>query len=233
MEINLPEDLAADDARPALMQAPENFSKAIYFFILTSFLYLQVSKKPTMSKSKNRSGDPEQLKSFSGTESQNKVQVVIETPKGSRNKYAYDPEQKMFELTRVLPAGMIFPYDFGFVPSTKADDGDALDVLILMDAPAFTGCLVEARLVGVFEGDQVQSGRKKRNDRLIAVATESQIHSHVKDLGDLNPNLVDEMAYFFENYPGKNESFKVLSRKGPKAAMQLLKKARKKKGAAH
>src|SRR5947209_13058274 len=167
-------------------------------------LYLQLSRDRNMSKSNKRSHDLEELKSFSGKESKNKVQVVIETPKGSRNKYAYDPEQKMFELTRVLPAGMIFPYDFGFVPSTKADDGDALDVLILMDAPAFTGCLVEARLVGVFEGDQVQSGRKKRNDRLIAVATESQIHSHVKDLGDLNPNLVDEMAYFFENYPGNN-----------------------------
>ena len=183
-----------------------------------------------MSKSKNRSSDPDQLKSFSDKESKNKVQVVIETPKGSRNKYAYDPEQKIFALSRVLPAGMIFPYDFGFVPSTQADDGDSLDVLILMDAPAFPGCLVEARLIGVFEGHQVQSGKKHRNDRLLAVATESQTHSHVNHLDDLNSNLVEEMARFFENYPWKNESFKVLSRKGPKAAMQLLKKARKKKG---
>lgn len=183
-----------------------------------------------MSKSKSRSSDLEQLKPFPHKESKNRVQVVIETPKGSRNKYAYDPEQKVFALSRVLPAGMIFPYDFGFVPSTKADDGDPLDVLILMDAPVFPGCLVEARLIGVFEGNQVQKGKKKRNDRLIAVATESQIHSHMDDLGDLNRNLVDEMVHFFENYPWKNESFKVVSRKGAKAAMQLLKKARKKEG---
>ena len=183
-----------------------------------------------MSKFKHRSGNPEQLKPFSHTESKNKVQVVIETPKGSRNKYAYDPEQKIFALSRVLPAGMIFPYDFGFVPSTKADDGDPLDVLILMDAPAFPGCLVEARLIGVFEGQQVQEGKKRRNDRLIAVAAESQTHSHVKDLRDLNSNLVDEMVHFFENYPWKNESFKVVGRKGAKTAMQLLKKERKKKG---
>ena len=183
-----------------------------------------------MSKSKSRGGDPEQLNSFPDTKGKNKVQVVIETPKGSRNKYAYKPEQKIFALSRVLPAGMSFPYDFGFVPSTKADDGDPLDVLILMDAPAFPGCLVEARLIGVLEGEQVQSGKKNRNDRLIAVASESQTHSHVTDLSDLNSNLVDEMVHFFENYPWKNESFKVLSRKGAKASMQLLKKARRKKG---
>lgn len=182
-----------------------------------------------MSKPKSRSSNLEQLKPFSYKESKNKVQVVIETPKGSRNKYAYDPEQKIIALSRVLPAGMIFPYDFGFVPSTKAEDGDPLDVLILMDAPAFPGCLVEARLIGALEGQQVQSGKKRRNDRLIAVAAESQTHSHVNDLGDLNSNLVDEMVHFFENYPWKNESFKVLSRKGAKAAMQLLKKARRKK----
>lgn len=183
-----------------------------------------------MSKSKIRNGDPVELRPFSHAENKNKVQVVIETPKGSRNKYAYDPEQKIFALSRVLPAGMIFPYDFGFVPSTKADDGDPLDVLILMDAPAFPGCLVEARLVGVFEGHQVQEGKRRRNDRLIAVAAGSQTQSHVNDLGDLNSNLVDEMVHFFENYPWKNESFKVMSRRGAKAAMQLLKKACKQKG---
>ena len=64
------------------------------------------------------------------------VRVVIETPKGSRNKYVFDPKSSIFELTKVLPAGMSFPYDFGFVPSTKAADGDPLDVLVLMDEAA-------------------------------------------------------------------------------------------------
>ena len=60
------------------------------------------------------------------------IQVIIETPKGSRNKYAFDPEQRIFELKKVLPAGMAFPYDFGFVPSTVAEDGDPTDVLVLL-----------------------------------------------------------------------------------------------------
>jgi inorganic pyrophosphatase len=67
------------------------------------------------------------------------IQVIIETPKGSRNKYAFDPKQRVFELKTVLPAGMFFPYDFGFIPSTVADDGDPIDVLVLMDEPAFPG----------------------------------------------------------------------------------------------
>jgi inorganic pyrophosphatase len=76
------------------------------------------------------------------------VQVVIETPKGSRNKYAFDPELRTFKLKKVLPEGMVFPHNFGFIPSTKAEDGDPLDVLILMDQPAFPGCVIDARLVG-------------------------------------------------------------------------------------
>ena len=68
------------------------------------------------------------------------LQVIIETPKGSRNKYAFDESQGIFLRKRVLPAGMAFPYDFGFVPRTRAEDGDPVDVLVLMDEPAFVGC---------------------------------------------------------------------------------------------
>ena len=82
---------------------------------------------------------------------------IIETPKGSRNKYAFDPDQRIFELKKVPPAGMAFPYDFGFVPSTVAEDGDPVDVLVLMDEPAFPGCLLRCRLIGIIErGEQVQ-----------------------------------------------------------------------------
>jgi len=89
------------------------------------------------------------------------VHVIIETPKGSRNKYAFDAEKRIFALKRVLPTGMAFPYDFGFIPSTKADDGDPTDVLVLMDEPAFPGCLLKCRLIGVIEGLQ---GKKKENE---------------------------------------------------------------------
>ena len=97
------------------------------------------------------------------------LNVVIDTPKGSRNKYAFDTERKIFQLKRVLPVGMAFPYDFGFIPSTKADDGDPVDVLVLMDEPAFPGCLLKCRVIGVIEGEQGKKKQKERNDRIIAV----------------------------------------------------------------
>lgn len=82
------------------------------------------------------------------------IQMIIETPKGSRNKYFFDPDQKIFALKKALPAGMAFPYDFGFIPSTKAEDGEPTDVLVLMDEPAFPGCLLKCRMIGIIEAEQ-------------------------------------------------------------------------------
>ena len=97
--------------------------------------------------------DPSKLKPFD-SDDKKMLRVVIETPKGSRNKFAFDPKEHIFELKKVLPAGMTFPYDFGFVPSTEADDGDPVDVLVLMDEPAFPGCALTCRPIGVIEGEQ-------------------------------------------------------------------------------
>lgn len=170
--------------------------------------------------------NPARLKPFEKKEDKSQVQVVIETPKGCRNKYALNPKTGLFELHKVLPEGMVFPYDFGFIPCTRADDGDPLDVLILMDAPAFPGCCVEVRLIGVFEGQEVEDGKKERNDRLIAVANCSHTHCDLKELSDLNQNLLDEMSKFFENYQRvQGKKFKVIARKGSKVAMRLVKKS--------
>ena len=81
------------------------------------------------------------------------LNVIIETPCGSRNKYSYDEERKLITLSGVLPAGAVFPFDFGFVPQTLGQDGDPLDVLVLMDEPVFPGCLVPCRLIGVIEAN--------------------------------------------------------------------------------
>src|SRR5215213_9695961 len=105
------------------------------------------------------------------------LHVIIETPKGSRNKFNYDEGLGVFRLGGVLPAGAVFPFDFGFVPSTLGGDGDPLDVLLLMDEPAFPGCLVEARLLGVVEAEQTErGGERTRNDRLVAVAAKARNH---------------------------------------------------------
>jgi inorganic pyrophosphatase len=154
------------------------------------------------------------------------VRVIVETTRGSRNKYAFDPEERVFTLKKVLPEGMVFPYDFGFIPSTLADDGDPLDVLLLMDNAAFAGCVVEARLIGVIEGQQTEDGKKERNDRLLAVAESSHTHSNVKSIDDLNKSLLREIEKFFVNYhENDGVAFKVLACKGPGAAAKCLKKA--------
>src|SRR4051812_50183417 len=99
------------------------------------------------------------------------LNVVIETPKGSRNKFDYDPKKDLFKLGGVLPAGAVFPFDFGFIPRTMGEDGDPIDVLVLMDEPAFTGCLVVARLIGgVDAGPNAKKREKAGHERPIALA---------------------------------------------------------------
>jgi len=149
----------------------------------------------------------------------NVIQVIIETPKGSRNKYAFDPEQRIFELKKVLPAGMAFPYDFGFVPSTVAEDGDPVDVLVLMDEPAFPGCLLRSRLIGIIEGEQGKKKDCERNDRIVAVEEENHSYAHVKHIKDLGKEFVEELEEFFVNYHElSGKQYRILDVRGPHEA---------------
>ena len=151
------------------------------------------------------------------------VNVVIETPKGSRNKFDYDPELGLFRLGGVLPAGAVFPFDFGFVPSTLGGDGDPLDVLVLMDEAAFAGCLVLARLIGVIEAEQTEEGKTTRNDRLIAVAAKSRDHAEVTSLKQVSDNLVNEIEHFFVSYnTAKGKEFKPLGQFGVDRAATVV-----------
>ena len=153
------------------------------------------------------------------------LRVVIETPKGSCNKYDYQPEYDCIELATVLPDGMSFPFDFGFLPSTLGEDGDPLDVLVLMDAPVVPGCLVRARLIGVIEATQKDDKGQEpiRNDRLIAVATHARSYTETKSLGDLRPHLVEEIKAFFVQYNQlRGREFKPLRDGNPQEAMELV-----------
>src|SRR5205085_8152461 len=125
------------------------------------------------------------------------LNAVIETSKGTRNKLNYNPDQELFELSKVLPRGMVFPFDFGFIPSTVAEDGDPLDVLVLLDEPVPVGCKIPARLIGVIEAEQIENGETFRNDRLIAVAQSSHEHRDVRSINDLCKRLVQEIEHFF------------------------------------
>jgi inorganic pyrophosphatase len=151
--------------------------------------------------------------------------VIIETPKGKRNKFCFDEDFGVFRLKKVLPAGSSFPYDFGFVPGTRAEDGDPLDVLILMDESAYPGCVVEGRLIGVIEAEQIENGKRTRNDRLIAVASKSHDHSNLLSLRDLSGELLHEIEHFFKSYNEmEGKKFEVLSTRGPKRAREILKR---------
>ena len=155
---------------------------------------------------------------------ENDLNVIIETPKGSRNKFDYQPEMGVFELAGVLPEGSVFPYDFGFVPSTLGEDGDPLDVIVLLDESVSTGSLVSARAIGVIEARQTETnGESTRNDRLLAVATRAHTHSDVKTLGDLRPKMVDEIEHFFRSYNDiKGKKFEPTGRGGPERALDLV-----------
>ena|SRR5581483_8113371 len=153
--------------------------------------------------------------------------VVIETPKGCRNKYKFDETKNLFSLSGVLPAGAVFPFDFGFVPSTKAQDGDPIDVLLLMDEPAYPGVLVQARFIGVITAYQTErDGKRTRNDRLIAVAAKSTEHNAIRSIRDLSKDTLEQIEHFFISYNQiRGKKFQPISRKGPSEALKLVKKA--------
>ncbi|ACB96552.1 inorganic diphosphatase [Beijerinckia indica] len=150
--------------------------------------------------------------------------AIIETPRGSRNKYAYDPAFHTFRLKNVLPKGSVFPYDFGFIPSTKADDDDPVDVLVLLDEEIPVGCAITVRLIGAIEAEQRKHGKEWiRNDRLIAIASHAHLHGEVESLKEINPRLIQEIEEFFIQYEKlSGKDFRIVGRCGPKSAQKLL-----------
>jgi inorganic pyrophosphatase len=148
---------------------------------------------------------------------------VVDTPKGSRNKYKYDETLGLYRLSKVLPLGLAFPYDFGFIPSTRAEDGDPLDVLLLGEEALFPGCLVTVRLVGVIQAEQTELGKTFRNDRLMGAIETSVNRPAIQTLEDLQPERLDEIESFFMAYNHlEGRHFKPLGRHGPARAEQLL-----------
>ena len=169
-------------------------------------------------------GELTSLASLPSFDDDGNLNAVVDTAMGSRNKYEYDRRLGLFRLGGVLPAGAFFPFDFGFVPSTRGEDGDELDVLVLMDEPAFVGCVVAARLIGVVEAQQTErDGTVEKNDRLIAVAHKSHAHRDVRALADLPAVLVDEIEHFFVSYnAARGKVFAPTGRGGPVRARHLV-----------
>ena len=127
-------------------------------------------------------------------------------------------------LHGLLPEGMMFPFDFGFVPSTHGDDGDPLDIMLLMDAPAHVGCLIEVRIIGIINAEQTEDGKTEANDRLLGVAIHSYDHQDLNNISDVNKSLLDQVEEFFVSYnKQRGKKFKITGQGGPKKAIKFIK----------
>jgi inorganic pyrophosphatase len=150
--------------------------------------------------------------------------AIIETPKGCRNKFDFDPESNLFKLGGLLPEGMMFPFDFGFIPSTLGDDGDPVDIMVLMDAPAHVGCLIDVRLIGIIEANQTEDGKTESNNRLLGVAVHSYDHEDLRSIDEVSTTLLDQVEEFFISYnKQRGKKFKVTGTGGPGKALKFLK----------
>jgi inorganic pyrophosphatase len=148
---------------------------------------------------------------------------VIETPKNSRRKYKLDESTGLFKLSSVLPEGFNFPFDFGFIPSTLAEDGDPIDVMVLADDAGVVGTLTDIRLIGVIHAEQREDGETKQNDRLLAIPVHAHYHQQVADLRDLDKSIVKQIESFFLAYTKlQGKKVKLNGCSGPRAAVKLV-----------
>src|SRR4051794_39833910 len=156
------------------------------------------------------------------------LHVVVETPRGSRAKFAYDPKLESFALSKSLLAGLTYPHDWGFVPSTKADDGDPIDAMIVHDAATFPGIILTCRVIGVLQIEQKSNGKTERNDRLFAVPKDSHSEQALHDVRDLSKPIQQELEKFFKATDElEDKKLTILGWKGPKAAVKAIKNATK------
>lgn len=152
------------------------------------------------------------------------VNVIIETPAGSRNKYDYDERHGLFRLKKVLPSGMEFPCEMGFIPGTRGEDGDPLDMLVFMSEYTYPGCWVVCRLIGVLIAEQTRiTGTKVRNDRFLGVPKAMKEYEHIHTIEDLGTERIDSIAAFFRNYNEKeHKKFRLLETRDAEAAHGII-----------
>jgi inorganic pyrophosphatase len=152
------------------------------------------------------------------------IQVMVESPKGFNQKFDFDPKEQRFRLNKILPAGLVFPFDFGMIPGTKGEDGDPLDVIVISEGATFPGCLIECRLIGAFRAEQTErDGKTMRNDRFVGVPGVSQLFSEITSLEELPDAILNQLEHFFRNYNEQaGKEFRVTGRLNAAEAAQLL-----------
>ncbi|HEX6230265.1 MAG TPA: inorganic diphosphatase [Actinomycetota bacterium] len=151
------------------------------------------------------------------------VTVVVEIPKGSRNKYEVDPRSGHIVLDRMLFTSMQYPADYGFIEGTLAGDGDTLDALVFVGEPTFPGCRIAARPIGLFR----MTDRKGPDEKILCVPLKDPMWSQVQDLGDVNPNLLNEIEHFFAVYKDLEDEKVSIGGFGERAeALRVIEEAR-------
>jgi inorganic pyrophosphatase len=155
---------------------------------------------------------------------QKTVTAMIECPKGYNQKFDFDPKERRFKLSKILPAGLVFPFDFGMIPGTQGEDGDPLDIIIVSEGTTFPGCLVDCRIIGALKAEQTErDGDTIRNDRFIGIPNVSQLFADIQTLEQLPQGIVNQLEAFFKNYNEQaGKRFRVTERLSAKQAGQLL-----------
>jgi len=124
------------------------------------------------------------------------VNVIIEIPKGTHNKYEYDEKLGIIKLDRVLHSPFHYPFDYGFIPETRSPDGDHLDILVITDSPVFVGCLLEVKVIGAM----LMSDDKGQDEKILAIPLHNPMYKHYKNVSDVSPHFLREVAHFFTDY---------------------------------
>jgi inorganic pyrophosphatase len=153
------------------------------------------------------------------------INAIVETPRRSTCKLDFDPKLRVFTLAKPLMAGLTYPYDWGFIPSTKAEDGDPLDVLVIHDAQTYPGVVLRCRPVGILEVEQTSKGKKERNDRVFAVPDRSPLETDLKDIRRLPSRAREELERFFRATNAlEDKELEFLGWRGPKHAVKTIKR---------
>jgi len=153
------------------------------------------------------------------------IYAVVETPRGSTCKLDFDPELRVFMLAKPLMAGLTYPYDWGFIPSTHAEDGDPLDVLVIHDAQTYPGVVLQCKPVGILEVEQQSKGKKERNDRVFAVPDRSPLETDLQDVRRLPARAREELEQFFRATTAlEDKQLEFLGWRGPARAVKTIKR---------
>ncbi|HZH93440.1 MAG TPA: inorganic diphosphatase [Tissierellaceae bacterium] len=151
------------------------------------------------------------------------VKAFIEIPKGSSNKYEYNKEFKVFELDRSLFSPMFYPTDYGYIPDTLAEDGDPIDIMVLIANPTFPGCLVHARVIGMF----LMKDEKGKDEKIIAVPRNDPRFTEIETVDDMGAHMKKEFEHFFSEYKRLEEKEVIVSGwAGIDEAIEAIEKSR-------